>query len=86
MLGFFDNLTLKVKVIKVQGHISMMQWKCFVPRNIMFKYEVNLFNIKEVMANVKVFDNLTLNFKVINRSKSNIYVTMESSWPEDYCV
>ena len=43
-----------------------MTVKSLVPRNIMVKYEVNLFNIKEVMANAKkVFDNLTLNVKVI---------------------
>ena len=41
--------------LRGQGHTSMWQRKAVGLSNIVFKYGVNPFNNKEVIANVKVF-------------------------------
>ena len=62
-----------------QGHISMWQTNALVLSNAVFKYGVNPFNNTEVMANVSIFDNLTLKVKVIKGSRSHIYMAEKSS-------
>ena len=49
--------------MKSQGHITIGHLKGLVPRVIATKYEVNPFTNKEIMANVKVFDEFDLHFQ-----------------------
>ena len=51
----------------------------------MSKYEVNPFTNKEVMAKIKVFDNLTFKVKVTEESRSHDYNSMKRSCPKEYC-
>ena len=69
-----------------QGHISMWQTNALGLSNVVFTYLVNPLNNSEVMANVSIFDNLTLKVKVIKGSRSHIYVVEKSSWPKQHCV
>ena len=69
-----------------QGHISMWQTNALVLSNVVFKYGVYPFINTEVMANVSIFDNLTLKVKVIKGSTSHIYVVDKSFWPKQYCI